>query len=101
MYGIWLVSFEEFLGAAGTATKPDFVITNPAWLRAQQNAPLDVLTRKRSNSQRPYQIPLWDSVEKAWAEIRAWEPEHYVPGAERVREYKGSMTGGPLLAGAD
>jgi len=90
MFGVWLTSFEEWLGACGTATKPDRVVVNPEWLRCQQNGPRDVFSRRRVNSQRPHQIPLWDTPERAKAEIDAFEPENRVAGSERVRRYGGT-----------
>lgn len=88
MWGIWLTDFAEWLGSEGTATKPDFIIVNPAWARVQAVRARDIFRRREPSSQRPHQIALWDSAERAKAEVDAFEPENYVAGAERVKKYE-------------
>ena len=101
MWGVFLTDYQEWLGSEGLATKPDRVIVNPAWLSAQAIRARDVFRRREPSSQRPYQIALWRTPEGARTEIRDFEPERYVAGAERVRKYEGAMTGGPLPAEAE
>ncbi|MBA7561093.1 hypothetical protein ES708_02728 [subsurface metagenome] len=83
------MGYGEWVGSTGTATKPDRVIVNPAWARAQAIRARDIFHRREPGSQRPHEIPLWRTRKGARAEINAFEPKKRVAGSERVREYAG------------
>ena len=84
-----MMDYGEWVGSAGTATKPDKIIVNPAWASAQAIRARDIFHRREPSSKRPHEIALWKTREGARIEIDAFEPKKRVPGAERVREYKG------------
>ena len=101
-YGVWCIGVRtrdggagignEWVGTKACATTPDAFAPNPA-VRKLVAAGISPLEAGRESH--PAMVALWSSKERAWAEIKAFQPEKRVLDAkghdlaESVREFRG------------